>query len=111
MQHLIDAADRMPVLRIRGIPDFNVAGLFKRLDKAADRILGQFVWPGKLRIGRALTLQKASPEWQAGIGIPHASTYLNQQRWTDEKREITEAAPVQASEPTGAIDTSGLRFV
>lgn len=64
-----------------------------------------------LRIGRALTLQKASPEWQAGIGIPHASTYLNQQRWTDEKREITEAAPVQASEPTGAIDTSGLRFV
>lgn len=64
-----------------------------------------------LRIGRALTLQKASPEWQAGIGIPHASTYLNQQRWTDEKREITEAAPVQATEPTGAIDTSGLRFV
>lgn len=64
-----------------------------------------------LRIGRALTLQKASPEWQAGIGIPHASTYLNQQRWTDEKREITEAAPVQAAEPTGAIDTSGLRFV
>ncbi len=64
-----------------------------------------------LRIGRALTLQKASPEWQAGIGIPHASTYLNQQRWTDEPREITEAAPVQAAEPTGAIDTSGLRFV
>ena len=64
-----------------------------------------------LRIGRALTLQKASPEWQAGIGIPHASTYLNQQRWTDEKRENAEAAPVQAAEPTGAIDTSGLRFV
>ena len=64
-----------------------------------------------LRIGRALTLQKASPEWQAGIGIPHASTYLDQQRWTDELREITEAAPVQAAEPTGAIDTSGLRFV
>ncbi len=64
-----------------------------------------------LHIGRALTLQKASPEWQAGIGIPHASTYLNQQRWTDEKREIAEAAPVQAAEPTGAIDTSGLRFV
>lgn len=64
-----------------------------------------------LRIGRALTLQKASPEWQAGIGIPHASTYLNQQRWTDEKRENAEAAPVQAAEPTGAIDTSELKFV
>lgn len=64
-----------------------------------------------LRIGRALTVQKASPEWMAGIGIPHASTYLNQQRWTDEKREIVEPAPVQAAEPTGAIDTSGLRFV
>lgn len=64
-----------------------------------------------LRIGRALTVQKASPEWMAGIGIPHASTYLNQQRWTDEKREIVEPAPVQAAEPTGTIDTSGLRFV
>ena len=64
-----------------------------------------------LRIGRALTVQKASPEWMAGIGIPHASTYLNQQRWTDEKRELIEPAPVQAAEPTGAIDTSGLRFV
>lgn len=64
-----------------------------------------------LRIGWALTLQKASPEWQAGIGIPHASTYLNQQRWTDEKRENAEAPPMQAAEPTGAIDTSELRFV
>lgn len=64
-----------------------------------------------LRIGRALTVQKASPEWMAGIGIPHASTYLNQQRWTDEKRESVEPAPVQAAEPTGTIDTSGLRFV
>ena len=64
-----------------------------------------------LRIGRALTVQKASPEWMAGIGIPYASTYLTQQRWTDEKREIVEPAPVQAAEPTGTIDTSGLRFV
>ena len=64
-----------------------------------------------VEIGRALTAQKASPEWMAGIGIPHASTYLNQQRWTDEVRESIDAAPAQAAEPTGTIDTSGLRFV
>lgn len=64
-----------------------------------------------VEIGRALTAQKASPEWMAGIGIPHASTYLNQQRWTDEVRESVDAAPAQAAEPTGTIDTSGLRFV
>ena len=64
-----------------------------------------------VEIGRALTAQKASPEWMAGIGIPHASTYLNQQRWTDEVRKSVDAAPEQAAEPTGTIDTSGLRFV
>lgn len=64
-----------------------------------------------VEIGRALTAQKASPEWMAGFGIPHASTYLNQQRWTDEVRESVDAAPAQAAEPTGTIDTSGLRFV
>ena len=64
-----------------------------------------------VEIGRALTAQKASPEWMAGIGIPHASTYLNQQRWTDEVRKNVDAAPAQAAEPTGTIDTSGLRFV
>lgn len=64
-----------------------------------------------VEIGRALTAQKASPEWMAGIGIPHASTYLNQQRWTDEVRKSVDAAPSQAAEPTGTIDTSGLRFV
>lgn len=37
-------------------------------------------------IGRALKRQKASEEWQRGIGIPYASTYLNQRRWEDEVR-------------------------
>ena len=63
------------------------------------------------QIAVALVRQKATDEWSRGIGIPHASTYLNQQRWTDEKRENAEAPPVQAAEPTGAIDTSELRFV
>ena len=35
-------------------------------------------------IGKALRRQKASEEWQNGIGIPYPSTYLNNQRWTDE---------------------------
>ncbi len=34
-------------------------------------------------IGRALKRQKASEDWLRGIAIPYASTYLNQQRWTD----------------------------
>lgn len=35
-------------------------------------------------IGKALKRQKASEDWQNGIGIPYASTYLNNQRWKDE---------------------------
>lgn len=63
-----------------------------------------------VEIGRALTAQKASPEWMAGIGIPHASTYLNQQRWTDERRGTTqrEATPAESD---GTVDLSGLRLV
>lgn len=43
-------------------------------------------------IGLALKMQKASDEWMRGIGIPYASTYLNQRRWED-------AAEMAASEP------------
>lgn len=39
------------------------------------------------KIGLALIRQKATELWQRGIGIPYASTYLNQRRWED---EITE---------------------
>ena len=38
-------------------------------------------------MGHALALQKASPDWQRGIGIPHASTWLNGRRWEDEQRK------------------------
>lgn len=38
-------------------------------------------------MGRALARQKASPDWQRGIGIPHASTWLNGRRWEDEQRK------------------------
>lgn len=40
------------------------------------------------RIAEALRRQKATEEWTRGIGIPYASTYLNQQRWLDEPSTI-----------------------
>ena len=39
-------------------------------------------------MGRALAKQKASPDWQRGIGFPHASTWLNGRRWEDEQRGL-----------------------
>ena len=47
-------------------------------------------------MARALRRQVASEEWQRGIGIPYASTYLNQQRWTDEVK-----ATPSITEPMG----------
>lgn len=41
-------------------------------------------------IARALKRQMASEEWQRGVGIPYAATYLNQRRWEDEKHEPAE---------------------
>lgn len=35
------------------------------------------------RIGRALLVQIESEDWQNGIGVPYASTYLNNRRWED----------------------------
>lgn len=44
-------------------------------------------------IARALRRQKASEDWQRGIAIPYASTYLNQQRWTDTGMRAMDAEP------------------
>lgn len=35
-------------------------------------------------MAKALKRQMASEDWQRGIGIPHASTWINQRRWEDE---------------------------
>lgn len=35
-------------------------------------------------MARALKRQLNSQDWQNGIGIPHASTWINQRRWEDE---------------------------
>jgi len=34
-------------------------------------------------IAKALLRQRETPEWARGVGIPMASTYLNQRRWED----------------------------
>lgn len=44
-------------------------------------------------IGKALRRQKASDEWQRGIGIPYLSTYLNNGRWGDEPDEPPDDEP------------------
>ena len=48
-------------------------------------------------MGKALKKQSALPDWQRGVGIPHASTWLNQARW----KEIPECGEaVQKTQPT-----------
>ena len=59
------------------------------------------------RIGAALIWQKETDEWRRGIGIPHASTYLNQMRWTDDPPETPHGTPPDGD---GKVDLSGLRF-
>jgi len=51
-------------------------------------------------IGKALRRQKASDDWQRGIGIPYLSTYLNNARWEDEPDEPPDDEPA----PSGRKD-------
>ncbi|MBR2366545.1 MAG: hypothetical protein IKA78_05180, partial [Oscillospiraceae bacterium] len=44
------------------------------------------------QIAHALVRQKASDEWQRGIGIPYLCRYLSHQRWKDEISQTVEAA-------------------
>ena len=37
-------------------------------------------------------------DWQRGIGIPHASTWLNDRRWEDEDKPLP-AAQTSAAKP------------
>lgn len=52
-------------------------------------------------MGRALVRQMRSESWRDGVGIPYASTWLNQRRWEDEAREARAAVP---AEPEGRTD-------
>lgn len=53
-------------------------------------------------IARALRRQMESADWQAGRGIPYASTWLNNRRWEDEVRDkpaVDPSAPAWAEDP------------
>ena len=41
------------------------------------------------RMGLALKRQMRSADWLAGVGVPYASTWLNQRRWEDEAKAGT----------------------
>lgn len=53
-------------------------------------------------MGLGLMRQMASAEWQRGIGIPYASSWLNQRRWEDEERAA--ASPQTANDGGWAPD-------
>lgn len=50
-------------------------------------------------MARALKRQTQTEEWQRGVGIPYASTWLNQRRWEDEQREPNPPADDEGSLP------------
>lgn len=54
-------------------------------------------------MAQALMRQAASEEWQRGIGIPYASTWLNQRRWEDTPKTITDCPADRR-----VIETEGL---
>lgn len=42
-------------------------------------------------MAKALKRQMQSEDWQRGIGIPYASTWINQRRWEDEVKDVAPA--------------------
>ena len=52
-------------------------------------------------MARGLKRAMESEEWQRGIGIPYASTWLNNQRWTDTDKGLPggQASPAEQSMP------------
>lgn len=51
-------------------------------------------------IGRALKRQMATADWMNGVGIPYASTYLNNARWTDRLKDGAPPPPPSDEEVT-----------
>ena len=48
-------------------------------------------------IAKSLVKLKATEEWQRGIGIPHAATFLNGGRWADAEELAQPDAPAEDS--------------
>ena len=54
-------------------------------------------------MGKALKRQKQSADWLAGVGVPYASTWLNQRRWEDEDRGGSDGSEGGVIMPEGPI--------
>lgn len=63
-------------------------------------------------IGRALEVLKATDEWQRGIGVPYAATFLNGERWRDaEGVRSGKAQPSRRLEPPADDGEGGWTWV
>lgn len=62
------------------------------------------------KMAAALKRQLQRRDWQEGIGIPHASTWLNNRRWEDEDRGSIPAAPANAP-PAQPLRGEGVRYL
>lgn len=58
-------------------------------------------------MARALARQMASEDWQRGIGIPHASTWINGRRWEDEDKPLPSGRPAVPREPARVVEEEG----
>ena len=56
------------------------------------------------RMARALARQKASEEWQRGIGIPYACRWLRKRRWED----VPAQPQVQTPLPQRVVERDGV---
>jgi hypothetical protein len=61
-------------------------------------------------MARALERQMRSPEWQEGRYIPYLSTWLNQERWSDEERQPRPGAGGQAP-PDHVLEEEGSYYL
>lgn len=58
-------------------------------------------------MGLALQRQKASDDWKRGVGIPYASTWLNQRRWEDTLKQVSS----RSSDPVRVVEEEEVRYV
>ena len=52
-------------------------------------------------MGKALLQQSKSDDWKRGIGVPHASTWLNKHMWEDDWGGQAAEAPPAADRREG----------
>ena len=72
----------------------------KKALKAWTRLMPDGGLTGKIMA--ALEVQKSSRLWQQGIGIPLASTWLNEERWDDEVRADGRTGGAKTAETSAA---------